>query len=101
MAEYTLRIRRFDPQSGHAAFWEEHSVDMEPKQSVLDAILQIKDERMVDEVVQKIETFKKQEADLLYRIWPIKALEPGEYALIQYTEGKMNIQVWDFAIKAK
>ncbi len=65
------------------------------------SILQIKDERMVDETIQKIETFKKQEADLLYRIWPIKPLEPGEYALIQYTEGKMNPQVWDFTVDAK
>jgi len=65
------------------------------------SILQIKDERMVDETIQKIETFKKQEADLLYRIWPIKPLEPGEYALIQYSEGKMNPQVWDFTLDAK
>jgi len=65
------------------------------------SILQIKDERMVDETIQKIETFKKQEADLLYRIWPIKPLEPGEYALIQYSEGKMNPQVWDFTLDVK
>src|SRR5579859_6124913 len=44
MAEYTLRIRRYDPQSGQAAFWEEHTVEMEPKKSVLDAILKVKDE---------------------------------------------------------
>ena len=44
MPEYTLRIRRYDPQSGQAAFWEEHKVDMEPKQSVLDAILKVKDD---------------------------------------------------------
>jgi succinate dehydrogenase / fumarate reductase iron-sulfur subunit len=44
MAEYTLRIRRFDPTSGQAAFWEEHTVEMEPKKSVLDAILKVKDE---------------------------------------------------------
>jgi succinate dehydrogenase / fumarate reductase iron-sulfur subunit len=42
--EYTLRIRRYDPQSGEGARWEEHTVDMEPKQSVLDAILKVKDE---------------------------------------------------------
>jgi hypothetical protein len=65
------------------------------------SILQIKDEKMVDETIQKIETFKKQEADRLYRIWPIKPLEPGEYALIQYTEGKMNPQIWDFTVDAK
>jgi hypothetical protein len=65
------------------------------------SILQIKEDRMVDEMVQKIETFKKQEADLLYRIWPVKPLELGEYALIQYTEGKMNPQIWDFTVDAK
>jgi succinate dehydrogenase / fumarate reductase, iron-sulfur subunit len=43
--EYTLRIRRFDPQSGEAAYWDEHTVDMPETQSVLDAILQIKDEK--------------------------------------------------------
>jgi succinate dehydrogenase iron-sulfur subunit len=42
--EYTLRIRRYDPQSGQAAYWDDHTVELEPKQSVLDAILLIKDE---------------------------------------------------------
>ena len=65
------------------------------------SILQVKDERMVDEQIQKIEAFKKQEADLLYRIWPEKPLAPGEYALIQYTEGKVNPQIWDFTVDAK
>ncbi len=44
MPEYTLKIRRFDPQSGEAAHWEEHAVDLPEKQSVLDAILQIRDD---------------------------------------------------------
>src|ERR1700751_1706428 len=44
MPEYTLRIRRFDPQSGEAAYWDEHTVEMREHNSVLDAILQIKSE---------------------------------------------------------
>src|SRR5947209_7435041 len=44
MPEYTLRIRRYDPQSGEAAHWEDHSVEMGETRSVLDAILQVKDE---------------------------------------------------------
>src|ERR1700733_5932189 len=44
MAEYTLRIRRYDPQSGEAPRWDTHKVDLSPVQSVLDAILQIKDD---------------------------------------------------------
>jgi succinate dehydrogenase / fumarate reductase iron-sulfur subunit len=43
--EYTLRIRRQDPQSGDAPHWDEHNVEMPKTQSVLDAILQIRDEK--------------------------------------------------------
>jgi hypothetical protein len=38
--------------------------------------------------------------DGLYKIWPKEPLEPGEYAIVEYTDGKVNVQVWDFAIKA-
>src|SRR5436305_417010 len=44
MPEYTLRIRRYDPQSGEAAYWEDHTVEMGEKKSVLDAILKVKDD---------------------------------------------------------
>ena len=44
MAEYTLKIRRYDPQSGDAPRWDTHTVDLSPVQSVLDAILKIKDD---------------------------------------------------------
>jgi hypothetical protein len=48
-----------------------------------------------------VDTFKKQEGDNVYKIWPQNDLEPGEYALIEYTEGldSVNTQVWDFRIK--
>jgi hypothetical protein len=35
----------------------------------------------------------------LYKIWPKAPLEPGEYAVVEYTAGKLNMQVWDFAVK--
>src|SRR5438309_3592886 len=44
MPEYTLKIRRYDPQSGEAAYWDEHTVEMPETQSVLDAILKVRDE---------------------------------------------------------
>jgi succinate dehydrogenase / fumarate reductase, iron-sulfur subunit len=44
MPSYTLKIRRYDPQSGQAAYWDEHQVEMPETQSVLDAILKVKDE---------------------------------------------------------
>jgi hypothetical protein len=65
------------------------------------SVLKVQDIQEIDEQVQKVETFKKQEGDLLYKIWPEKPLEPGEYALIQYTEGKASPQVWDFSVAAK
>jgi|SRR6185436_6011213 len=45
MAEYTLKLRRYDPQSGEAPYYEEYRVDLEPHRSVLEAILQIKAEQ--------------------------------------------------------
>jgi hypothetical protein len=47
-----------------------------------------------------VETFQQQLApDGLYKIWAKEPLEPGEYAVVEYTENKLNIQVFDFAIK--
>lgn len=59
---------------------------------------------VVKEVVEEpqlVDTFRQQLGDLLYKIWPEKPLEPGEYAVIEYTEGKVNVQVWDFAYSPK
>ena len=55
------------------------------------------------EVVEEptmVETFQTQLADGLYKIWPKQPFEPGEYAVVEYTEGKLNIQTWDFAVQA-
>jgi succinate dehydrogenase / fumarate reductase iron-sulfur subunit len=43
MADYTLKIRRYNPESGQAAYWEDFDVDLPPERSVLDGILQAKD----------------------------------------------------------
>lgn len=57
----------------------------------------------VVEELDMVPSFQKQLADGdLYKVWPREPLEPGEYALVEYTEGKLNIQVFDFSIqKAK
>ena len=57
---------------------------------------------VVNEKVEEpivIEAFRQQLADRLYKMWPTADLEPGEYALVQYTEGKMNLQIWDFRVE--
>ena len=43
MAEYTLKVRRYQPETGEGPYWEEFKVDLEPSLSVLDGILQAKD----------------------------------------------------------
>jgi hypothetical protein len=52
----------------------------------------------VTEDRQMVETFKKAIADQLYKIWPEKPLPPGEYALIEFTDGAESPQVWDFSV---
>jgi succinate dehydrogenase / fumarate reductase iron-sulfur subunit len=44
MPEYLLKIRRYDPASGQAAHWDEHAVELAGSNSVLDAILKVRDE---------------------------------------------------------
>jgi hypothetical protein len=46
----------------------------------------------------EVEIFRRQLADGLYKIWPTKTIEPGEYAVVEFTAGKGNIQVWDFSV---
>jgi succinate dehydrogenase / fumarate reductase iron-sulfur subunit len=40
MPEYTLRLRRYDPESGEAPYWDEHTIELEAHRSVLEGILQ-------------------------------------------------------------
>ncbi len=54
----------------------------------------------VEEQPYLVDILQKQMTDGgLYKIWPKAPLPPGEYAVVEYTEGKMDMQVWDFAIK--
>jgi hypothetical protein len=59
---------------------------------------------VVNEIVEDpvmVDILKKELDSGLYKIWPKEKLPPGEYAVVEYTESKLNIQVWDFAIKSK
>jgi succinate dehydrogenase iron-sulfur subunit len=40
--DFTLRLRRYDPESGGAPYWDEHTIQLEPHRSVLEGILQAK-----------------------------------------------------------
>jgi hypothetical protein len=45
-----------------------------------------------------VEVFRQQVGDELFKIWPQNPLEPGEYAVVQYSVEKVDMQVWDFFI---
>ena len=42
MPEYTLKIRRYSPETGDAPYWDEFTVDLEGHRSVLEGILSAK-----------------------------------------------------------
>jgi succinate dehydrogenase / fumarate reductase iron-sulfur subunit len=41
--QYTLKVRRFKPESGDGPYWEQFDVELDPTLSVLDGLLQAKD----------------------------------------------------------
>src|SRR5215210_6427905 len=43
MPEYTLKIRRYQPESGEGPYWETFDVELDESLSVLDGILQARD----------------------------------------------------------
>ena len=66
------------------------------------AIMPVTNE-LVEEPVE-IETFRRQVGELLFRIWPTKPLEPGEYAVVEFSppvDTSITLQVYDFSVRAK
>lgn len=51
-----------------------------------------------DQEADLVEVFRQQVGDELFKIWPQKPLDPGEYAVVQYSVEKVDMQVWDFFI---
>src|SRR5881628_1998887 len=43
MPEYTLKVRRYQPESGEGPYWQQFKVDLDPDLSVLDGLLQVRD----------------------------------------------------------
>ena len=67
------------------------------------AIMPVTNE-VVEEPVE-IESFRRQVGELLFRIWPTKPLEPGEYAVVEFSpaldQGGITLQVYDFSVRGK
>lgn len=57
----------------------------------------------IDEEPELVDTFQQQldnNGSGLYKIWPKEKFAPGEYAVVEYTQGKLTMQIWDFEIRA-
>lgn len=52
---------------------------------------------------KQMDAFQQQLDAGLFRVWPEKALEPGQYALVEYSDdqenGDVDLLVWDFAYR--
>ena len=56
-------------------------------------------EQGVVENIKLVASFKKQYGPQLHKVWPEQPLAPGEYALVEYTEGQpANLRVWEFGV---
>jgi hypothetical protein len=52
------------------------------------------------ETRELVQTFTKQlPGENFYKIWPQDTLPPGEYALIEYLDGQVEMRIWDFRIE--
>jgi hypothetical protein len=48
---------------------------------------------------EEVPVLRQQIEEDLYKIWPKEPLKPGEYAVVEFTAGQRNIQIWDFAYR--
>jgi len=50
---------------------------------------------------EEVPIFRRQVGEGLYKVWPVASLPVGEYAWIEFTEGKGNTQAWDFGVRRR
>ncbi len=58
----------------------------------------------MEEQQDQVQVFRRQLGAGLYKIWPMKALEPGEYAVMEFTPAEtegIKLQAWDFSVRPK
>jgi hypothetical protein len=91
--EFYIQLSK-DEQFGIVKLTPEHGV------RVVERVTIVPVTKEVIEEPDEVQIFRKQlTQDGLYKIWPQNPLPLGEYAVVEYTPGKMNMQIWDFAIR--
>lgn len=89
--EFYLRLATEEPFA-IIRMGEKKGVRLVEKVSVVPVVKEMFEER------DSVEIFRRQFGDGLFKVWPAQDLEPGEYAVVTFTEGKVNIRVWDFRV---
>lgn len=69
------------------------------KSRIVETIQVIPVSKELYEERKEIEIFRQQLGEGLYKVWPQADLPVGEYAWIEFTDGKANPQIWDFRIE--
>ncbi len=90
--EFFVRLSAVE-RFGIVRLWTQKRVRIVQKWSIIPVTNEIVEEQ------QEVEVFRQQLDDDLYKIWPVEPLKPGEYAVVQYTQGKGNVQAWDFSYR--
>lgn len=90
--EFYIRLSS-DERYGILRLWPKKGARIVQKWTIVPITKEISEEQ------QEIECFRKQADDGVYKIWPAKPLDPGEYAVVEWTQGKRNIQIWDFSYR--
>ncbi len=90
--EFFIRLSAAE-RFGIVRLWTQKRVRIVQKWNIIPVTNEIIEEQ------QEVEVFRQQLDDNLYKIWPVEPLRPGEYAVVQYTQGKGNVQVWDFSLR--
>jgi hypothetical protein len=91
--EFFLQLARFEPFA-IVKLTPQKGVRLVEKITIIPVSKELLEER------EAVQIFQKQLSDNgLYKIWPQDPLAKGEYAVMEYTEGKMEQKLWDFRIE--
>jgi hypothetical protein len=76
-------------------------VQLTPKKNarVVETVQSFQVTREKFEERKELEIFRQQLEEGLYKVWPQKDLTAGEYAWLEFTDGEVNLMIWDFRIE--
>lgn len=74
-------------------------LDVKKNERVIENVMIMPGSDEIFEEQKQVPVFKKQYQSNLYKIWPEQPLEPGEYAMVEYTDGQIQVRAWDFTIE--